>query len=65
MGTKLFPYQYVPTGFEIVIDLGSNVEHGHQGEIVPGSKGGIWNLWYNINYPSSDNPQDWDDEVKA
>lgn len=63
MSTKLFPYQYVPAGFEIVIDLGSGAEHGHQGEIVPGSKGGIWNLWWNITL--SDNPQTWDDEVKA
>ena len=63
MGTKLFPCQYVPDGFEIVIDLGSGVEHGHQGEIVPGSKGGIWNLWWNVTL--SDNPETWDDEVKA
>jgi hypothetical protein len=63
MTTKLFPYQYVPAGFEIVIDLGSDAEHGHQGKIVPGSKGGIWNLWWNITL--SDNPQTWDDEVKA
>ncbi len=63
MTTKLFPYEYVPPGFEIVIDLSSGAEHGHQGEIVPGSKGGIWNLWWNITL--SDNPQTWDDEVKA
>ena len=63
MVTKLFPYEDVPPGFEIVIDLGSGAEHGHQGEIVPGSKGGIWNLWWNITL--SDNPQTWDDEVKA
>ena len=63
MVTKLFPYEYVPPGFEIVIDLGSGAEHGHQGEIVPGSKGGIWNLWWNITL--SDNPQTWDDEVMA
>ncbi len=63
MSTKLFPYLYVPAGFEIVIDLGSGAEYGHQGEIVPGSKGGIWNLWWNITL--SDNPQTWDDEVKA
>jgi hypothetical protein len=63
VATKLFPYEYVPPGFEIVIDLGSGAEHGHKGEIVPGSKGGIWNLWFNINL--SDHPQTWDDEVKA
>ncbi len=63
MTTKLFPYQYVPAGLEIVIDLGSGVEHGHQGEIVPGSKGGIWNLWWNVTL--SDNPETWDDKVKA
>jgi len=63
MSTKFFPYQYVPAGFEIVIDLGSNAEYGHKGEIVPGSKGGIWSLWWNITL--SDNPQTWDDEVKA
>jgi hypothetical protein len=63
MSTKLFPYHYVPAGFEIVIDLGSDAEHGHQGEIVPGSKSGIWNLWWNITL--SDNPETWDDKVKA
>lgn len=63
MSNKLFPYQHVPPGFEIVIDLSSGAEHGHQGEIVPSSKGGIWNLWWNITL--SDNPQTWDDEVKA
>ena len=63
MGNKFFPYEYVPAGFEIVIDLGSGAEYGHQGEIVPGSKGGIWNLWWNITL--SDNPQTWDNEVKA
>lgn len=65
MTTKLFPYEYVPAGFEIVIDLGNGNEHGYQGDIHPGSKGGIWNLWFNINYPLTDNPQAWDDEVKA
>jgi len=63
MATKLFPYEYVPAGFEIVIDLGSGAQSGHKGEIVPGSRGGIWNLWWNITL--SDNPQTWDDEVKA
>jgi hypothetical protein len=62
MSTELFPYEYVPAGFEIVIDLGSNAEYGSKGEIVPGSKGGIWNLWWNITL--SDNPQTWDEEVK-
>jgi len=61
--TKLFPYQHVPAGFEIVIDLGSGAEHGHQGEISPDSKGGIWNLWWNTTL--SDNPETWDNEVKA
>jgi len=63
VATKLFPYEYVPAGFEILVDLGSGAEHGHKGEIVPGSKGGIWNLWWNITL--SDNPQTWDDEVRA
>ncbi|UCH42934.1 MAG: hypothetical protein JSW16_09050 [Dehalococcoidales bacterium] len=64
MSTELFSYRYVPPGFEIVIDLGSGAEHGHTGEIVsPGSKGGIWNLWFNITL--SDNPEAWDDEVHA
>jgi len=63
MSTKFFPYEYVPAGFEIVIDLCSGAEHGHKGEIVPGSKGGIWNLWWNITL--SDDPESWDDEVKA
>lgn len=63
MSTKLFPYEYVPAGFEIVIDLGSGAEYGHQGEISPNSKGGIWSHWWNISL--SDNPETWDDEVKA
>ena len=63
MSTKLFPYAYVPPGFEIVIDLSSLAEQGIKGEIVPGSKGGIWNLWFNITL--SDNPMTWDDEVQA
>jgi len=63
MSTKLFPFQYVHPGFEIVIDLGSRAEQGLKGEIVPGSKGGIWNLWFNTTL--SDNPEAWDDEVKA
>jgi len=63
MTTKLFPYQYVPAGFEIAIDLDSNAEYGAKGEIAPYSKGGIWNLWWNTTL--SDNPETWDDEVKA
>jgi hypothetical protein len=31
--------------------------------MVPGSKGGIWNLWFNITL--SDHPETWDNEVKA
>jgi hypothetical protein len=61
--TRLLCHEYVPLGFEIVIDRGSHAELGHKGESVPGSKGGIWNLWWNITL--SDNPQTWDDEVKA
>lgn len=63
MSTELFPYEYVPAGFEIVIDLGSHAEDQINGEIVPGSKGGIWNLWFNTTL--SDKPETWDDEVKA
>jgi hypothetical protein len=63
MSTELFPYQYVPAGFEIVIDLSSHAEDNIKGEIVPGSKGGIWNLWFNTTL--SDKPETWDDEVKA
>ena len=63
MSTRLFPYEHVPMGFEIVIDLGSQAEQGVEGEIVPGSKGGTWNLWFNITL--SDDPESWDDEVKA
>jgi len=63
MSTELFPYEHVPPGLEIVIDLASGAEQGHRGEIVPGSKGGIWNLWWSITL--SDNPRTWDDEVKA
>ena len=44
MNTKLFPYQCVPAGFKILIDLESGDEDGVKGEIVPHSKSGIWNL---------------------
>ena len=63
MTTRLFPYQHVPVGFEIVIDLSIHTEDNINGEIVPGSKGGIWNLWFNTTL--SDKPEIWDDEVKA
>ena len=63
MSTALFPYEYVPAGLEIVIDLSSHAEDKINGEIVPGSKGGIWNLWFNTTL--SDKPKTWDDEVKA
>jgi hypothetical protein len=63
MSTELFPYEYVPAGFEIVIDFDSGSESWIQGQICPSSKGGIWNLWWNTTL--SDNPETWDDEVKA
>jgi len=63
MSTELFPYEYVPAGFEIVIDLDSQAGPRAKGEIAPSSKGGIWNLWWNTTL--SDNPENWDDEVKA
>jgi len=45
---------HVPPGFEVVIA---------DKEVCPGSKGGIWNLWWNVQL--SDDPRAWDEEAKA
>jgi hypothetical protein len=50
MNVKLVAYEYVPLGFEIVID-NMDVEMGK-----------IWNLWYNVKL--TDNPENWDGEIK-
>jgi hypothetical protein len=47
---KLVAYEHVPLGFEIVID-NKDVEMGK-----------IWNLWHNVKL--TDNPENWDDEIK-
>jgi len=49
MNAKLVAYEYVPLGFEIVID-NKDVEMGK-----------IWNLWHNVKL--SDNPENWDSEI--
>jgi hypothetical protein len=53
VGTRLLAYEYVPTGFEVVI--------GGK-ELCPGSPGGIWNLWWNVQL--SDDPETWDGEIR-
>ena len=45
---KLVTYEYVPHGFEMVID---------------NTAGKIWNLWYNVQL--TDDPEKWDNEIKA
>jgi len=49
MGAKLVAYEYVPFGFEVVID-NKDLEMGK-----------IWNLWHNIKL--SDDPESWDSEI--
>jgi len=49
MGAKLIAYEYVPSGFEVVID-NDDLEMGK-----------IWNLWHNIKH--SDDPESWDSEI--
>ncbi|MFW9843652.1 MAG: hypothetical protein ACFFEV_03675 [Candidatus Thorarchaeota archaeon] len=51
---RLISYQHVPAGFEIVINENS---------LYPGSGGGIWNLWWNVQL--SDDPAVWDREIRA
>lgn len=53
---KLVAYEYVPSGFEMVLGDGGN-------EMVPGSSGGCWNLWFNVTL--TDDPESWDNEIKA
>lgn len=50
MGTKLVAYEYVPAGFEIIIE-NTDVEMGK-----------IWNLWHNVKL--TDDPESWDTEIK-
>jgi len=50
MSAKLVAYEYLPSGFEIVID-NKDVEMGK-----------IWNLWFNVKL--TDNPEAWDSEIK-
>ena len=51
MDPKLVAYQYVTSGFEMVINS-PDVETGK-----------VWNLWFNIKL--SDDPETWDSEVKS
>ena len=50
MSARFISRQYVPSGFEILIEI-PTIEMGK-----------IWNLWFNITL--SDDPETWDDEVK-
>ena len=49
MSVKLVAYEYVPLGFEIVIN-NTDVEMGK-----------IWNLWHNVKL--TDDPESWDSEI--
>jgi len=49
MRAKLVAYEYVPLGFEIVID-NKDAEMGK-----------IWNLWHNVKL--TDDPESWDGEI--
>jgi len=51
MNAKLMAYEYVPCGFEIVID-NTDIEMGK-----------IWNLWHNVKL--TDDPESWDSEVNS
>jgi hypothetical protein len=50
MSAKLVAYQYVPLGFEILID-DPDIETGR-----------VWNLWFNTRL--TDDPEAWDDEIE-
>jgi hypothetical protein len=54
MGAALLSREYVPSGFEVVIA---------DGEMCPGSSGGIWNLWWNVRL--TDDPDSWDREIRS
>jgi hypothetical protein len=49
MSARFISHQYVPSGFEILIDI-PELEMGK-----------IWNLWWNVTL--SDDPETWDSEV--
>jgi len=51
MSARFMSRQYVPSGFEILI------------EIPKLEMGKAWNLWWNVTL--SDDPETWDDEVKS
>jgi len=51
MKPKLLAYEYVPAGFEMVIE-NTDVEMGK-----------VWNLWYNVKL--TDDPESWDSEIKS
>jgi hypothetical protein len=53
MGTAFVSYEHVPSGFEVIIA---------DGEMCPGSSGGIWNLWWNVQL--TDDPEAWDGEIE-
>jgi len=51
MSAKLVAYEYVPSGFEMVIN-NPDVEMGK-----------VWNLWWNVKL--TDDPEAWDSEIKS
>lgn len=51
MSPKLVAYEYVPSGFEMVI-ANTDVEMGK-----------VWDLWWNVKL--TDDPESWDSEIKA
>lgn len=51
MKPKLLAYEYVPAGFEMVIES-ADVEMGK-----------TWNLWHNVKL--TDDPEGWDSEIKT
>jgi hypothetical protein len=51
VNSKLVGYEYVPSGFEMVIN-NPDIEMGK-----------VWNLWYNVKL--TDDPEAWDAEIKS
>ena len=51
MNTKFVGYKYVPLGFEMMIEK----KQYH-------SEAKVWTHWFNVTL--SDDPENWDDEIK-
>jgi len=54
LSADFLSHKYVPPGFEVLIG---------DKQVCPGSNGGIWNLWWNVQL--TDDPEAWDDEIRA